>query len=377
MAHNLLITTWDKIFLLKFMSRKDYYKILSVDEKANDSTIKKAYRKLAKENHPDTHPGDTQAEKRFKEVSEAYSVLSDSKKRPQYDQMRKFGFGGPHGGGGFSSQGFDFDLSDILRGARTGRQRQRRGGNINMDEFFGFGGLGDLFSQMFESENGFGASGAQSNQTLDIHANLEIPFETAIHGGKVVFDINKNLECPDCAGNGAKGSQQPTTCPDCNGSGMIGMARGTFALKRPCPRCLGKGKIISDPCPNCRGSGRTSGKKKYSVNISPGVENGKKMCLRGQGNPRSNGRAGDLILSLNIGKHKFFKLEGLDTYCEILLKKKQVKKGAKVRVKTVYGDKVDLKVPPKTADGKVFRMKGLGLRKNGQKGDQYVKISLR
>lgn len=358
------------------MAKKDFYKILGVSENASADEIKKAYRKLAKENHPDAHPGEQDAERRFKEISEAYSVLSDPQKRQQYDQMRKYGFSGTHAGaGGF--QGFDFDLSDLFGGfsqsTRGRSNRTHRMGASNLDDFFGFGGIGDIFSQLFDRDNGFGQTKTQRGN--DLHATLEVPFETAVKGGKTVFSISKETQCPNCSGTGSKAGKKPEICPECKGTGMVSMARGSFALNRPCPRCLGKGQIIKDPCPHCGGSGRVLGKKQYSVNIAPGTDDGKKMRFKGQGNPGLYGQPpGDLIITIKVGKHRFFRKSGLDIYCEVPLDKKKAKKGTRIRVKTIYGKTIELKVPSNTENGKTLRLKGMGIRTEEKQGDQYVEI---
>lgn len=361
------------------MARKDFYKILGVSENASTDEIKKAYRKLAKENHPDAHPGDKQAERRFKEISEAYSVLSNAKRRQQYDQMRKYGFSGAQAGAG-GTQGFDFDLSDLFggfsQGSRKGHSRTYRGGAANLEDFFGFGGIGDLFSQLFDKENGFGQQ-ARARTGNDLQATLEIPFETAVKGGRTVFSINKEVQCSVCSGTGSRHGKKPEICPECKGAGMVSMSRGSFALNRPCPSCLGKGQIIRDPCPHCNGSGRVLGKKQYSVKIPPGTENGKKMRFKGQGNPGLNGQPpGDLLITIKVGKHRFFRKSGLDIHCEVPLDKKKAKRGTKIRVKTIYGKTIELKVPSNTEDGKVFRLKGMGIKTDSGQGDQYVKIRI-
>jgi molecular chaperone DnaJ len=358
------------------MAKRDYYEILGVSENASDEEIKKAYRKLAKEYHPDTHPGDKTAEERFKEISDAYSVLSDSKKRQQYDQMRKFGFTGARTGAGFDFQ--DFDISDLFGDLRrTGSRRTGWQGGFTLEDFFGFGGVGDLFSQFFDRENGFGPTGYRTKRGQDIHINLEVPFETAVLGGNVVFTINKEDACPSCGGTGSKSGKRPEFCPECHGSGMISMAQGAFAVSRPCPRCLGKGRIITEPCNACRGSGRIKGNKKYSIDLAPATEDRKKLRLTGQGNPGWEGRPpGDLIITIRVGKHRFFKSQGLDIYCEVPIDKTKADRGTQVRVKTIYGKKVQIKIPPSTENGKTFRLKGMGIKSDGRQGDQYVKIKI-
>lgn len=358
------------------MAKRDYYEILGVSENASSEEIKKAYRRLAKEYHPDVHPGDKMTEERFKEISEAYGVLSDSRKRQQYDQMRKFGFTGARPGGGFDFQGFD--ISDLFSGfSRTGSRRGRWQGGFDFDDFFEIGGLGDIFSQFFDRDAGFGQASHGRRRGQDILVHLEVPFETAVLGGKAVFTIDKEDTCSSCGGTGSKYGKKPDVCPQCHGSGMISMAQGAFAVSRPCPRCLGRGRIITEPCDSCRGSGRIKRNKRYSINIPAATEDGKKLRLTGQGNPgMDGGPAGDLIITLRVGKHPFFKNRGLDIYCEIPIDPTKAERGTKVRVKTIYGEKVEIKIPPHIENGKTFRLKGMGIKSNGGRGDQYVKIRI-
>lgn len=296
------------------MENKDYYKILGVQENADKEAIKRAYRKLAKEYHPDKHKGDKAAEAKFKEISEAYNVLRDEKKRRQYDHMRKYGF---HTGG-FSGQqqppftqgGVHFDLSDLFNQARSGSRRTHAETQFDLDELFGLGGFGDIFERIFERGNGQSRR-PRSAKGRDIHVTLEVPFEVAAKGGKTSFKI-----------------------PERN--------------------------------------------KTYTITIQPGTDDGKKIKLKGQGHPGMNGRpSGDLILTVKVKKHRFFSTKGLDVYCEVPIDKSKAKKGAKIRVKTIYGNTVELKIPPKTKENKVFRLTGLGIKADGKTGDQYVKIKLK
>ncbi|MFQ5640784.1 MAG: DnaJ C-terminal domain-containing protein [bacterium] len=359
------------------MPKQDYYQILGVDENTTSDIIKKAYRRLAKEYHPDAHPGDKQAEKKFKEISEAYSVLGDAKKREQYDQMRRYGFTGRPGGGGFSSD-VGIDLSDLFGGfAKTGQGRSFRQSSLNLDDFFSFGGFGDLFTQIFDRENGFAQAGTRRSAGADILANLEIPFETAVSGGDVIFSINKEVLCESCKGTGAEGAKNPEACKACGGSGTLSKVQGAFVVNRPCPSCLGKGSVIKKACKVCGGKRNVKADKKYSIRISPGMGDGKKIKLKGEGNPGKNGgAAGDLILTMKVASHRFFNSEGLDIYCEIPIAKEQAEKGAKIRVKTVYGENVQLNIPPNSLGGKTFRLKGMGIKRNDEKGDQYVRIKV-
>ena len=360
------------------MAKRDYYEVLGVDEKAGSDTIKTAYRKLAKEYHPDTHPGDKNAEDQFKEISQAYNVLSDSKKRQQYDQMRKYGFSGPRPGGGFYGHGIDFDLSDFFRGTSpSNRNRTQRQRGFNLDDLFDFGGLGDMFSQVFDSDNGFGQKTHRPQKGQDIRAHLEVPFETIARGGKAAFSIDRDESCLTCNGTGSKGDKDPEICSACRGSGMVSKVQGLFAVNRPCPRCLGRGRTIKDPCDSCGGSGRVKAKKKYSVNISPGTQDGKRVRLSGQGSAGAQGFPnGDLVITIKVGKHKFFRAAGLDIYCDVRLDKKRAKKGTKLRVKTVHGNTVELRIPPDTNGGKTLRLKDMGIKTAKGTGDQFVKISV-
>lgn len=359
------------------MTNKNYYQILGVDETANADQIKKAYRKLAKQYHPDVHPGDKASEDRFKEISEAYDVLSDTAKRQQYDQMRKYGFMGSRGNEGFNAQGFDFDLSDLFGGGfRTSRRKGQR--TTSSDDFFGFGGLGDLFSQILDRESGFGQRSEPRSRGSDVHVDLEIQFETAALGGKTSFVVRKEEICTSCNGSGAQAGTLPEVCSQCHGTGMLSRSQGQFAVNRPCPRCLGKGRIVTHPCEVCGGRGRVQASKRYSVKIAPGTNDGHILKLKGQGNSGDDGRpSGDLILKLKVAEHKFFKNEGLDIYCEVPIEKKIAKKGTKIRVKTIHGNTVELKIPANSNGGKTFRLREMGIRSEEGVGDQYVKIKVK
>ncbi|HEX9653326.1 MAG TPA: J domain-containing protein [bacterium] len=360
------------------MAKRDYYEVLGVPEKASAEEIKKAYRRLAKKYHPDANPGDRSAEDRFKEISEANDVLSHGQKRRQYDQMRKYGFAGSRPGREGFSQGLDFDLSDLFGGgSKTGGRRTQRSGSFNLDDFFGFGGLGDLFGQFLDRENGFGQRGSRSSRGADIHATLDIPFEMAALGGTANFSITKDVVCSSCYGAGAQAGTHPEICPECQGSGMLSMSQGAFSVNRPCPRCLGKGKIITHPCTNCRGSGREQASKSYSVKIAPGTREGHILKLSGQGSPGDAGqKPGDLILTAKVGQHKFFKTRGLDILCEVPVDRGLAKKGTKLRIKTIHGNTVELRIPANSNGEKTFRLKEMGIRSKEAVGDQYVKIKI-
>ena len=355
------------------MDAKDFYKVLGVSEGASQDELKRAYRKLAKEYHPDTHPGDKQAEERFKAISEAYNVLSDPKKRQQYDQMRNYGFGGRGGpGGGF--QGFDFGNFDFggfqnFRGART-----RPGGGGFSFEGFDFGGLGDIFSQFFDM-GGRTQRRSDPRRGEDVMVQVTIPFETAATGGKATFAIEKDKTCPVCSGGGAKPGSTVKPCVECGGRGTVVIGQGGFGVSRPCPKCYGRGQIIENPCDRCHGSGIAKGKRSYTIKIPAGMEDGGQVRLKGEGHPGTNGTPkGDMIVTVHVQPHRFFSKQGMDIYCDVPLSLAQAVNGSKIRVKTVDRKKIQVSVPTGTQDGTSFRLSGMGISKNGRKGDQYVRV---
>ncbi len=357
----------------------DYYQTLGVSETASIDEIKKAYRRLAKKYHPDANPNDRQAEAKFKEISEAYGVLSDQAKRQQYDTIRKYGssFGG-HGQGGFqgaSGEGFSFDDIMSMFG-QGGRQGNSRAGNAQ-----GFGSFADIFSSLFGGQGG-GFSGFDNQATnapqrgTDILTDIEIPFEESINGGQRSIRINVEQACDTCGGSGVTPGSQTSTCPECNGRGNVTFSQGSFSVSRPCPRCLGRGKIVGNPCRKCSGRGKLFGPKTIKIKIPKGVESGQKIRLKGLGNPGQNGGpAGDLYLKVAISGHEYFWREGKDIYCLVPINIKQAVLGGKVKVRTLTGQ-VELTIPPGTSPGQKFRLKEQGLALNGSRGDQYVEVKV-
>jgi len=352
---------------------KDYYSVLGVPASATQDAIKKQYRKLAAKHHPDKNASDPKAAERFKEISEAYQLLGDADMRKQYDQMRQLGAFGGFGGGpqrrggtqpgagapfGPGGQSFRFeDLGDV-----------------------GLGGLGDLFSSMF----GGGAGGARNARSRgpergqDVESQLAIPFRTAALGGKVPIELEVNEECPTCHGSGAAPGAKVSTCPECQGRGTISFGQGGFAVQRPCPMCLGKGTVPSERCPTCGGSGEVRSKKKVMITVPEGVDSGTKIRLKGQGaRGNRNGPPGDLLITFQVEPDRFFRREGLDVVAPVPINIAQATLGSKINVKTLDGKKVTIKIPAGTANGKRFRVRQQGIKRDDQRGDLIVEVQVR
>jgi molecular chaperone DnaJ len=342
------------------VAAKDFYQVLGVSDSASQDEIKKAYRRLAKQYHPDANPNNASAAERFKEISEAHSVLSDAEKRKQYDQMRRLGaFDGAAAGG-------------FRRGAGAGGPGARGPevdfGNV---EFGDFGGLGDIFSSIF----GRGRQEAPRAETLE--TVVEVPFRVAMLGGKVPVALSVTEPCPTCAGSGGAPGATWSTCPECSGRGTISFGQGGFAVNRPCPQCRGRGRIPSQPCPTCHGAGAGRTERRVVITVPPATETGTRVRIRGQGEPgRPGAPSGDLIVTFQVQPDRFFRREGLDIVCEVPLNLAQATLGTKLRVRTLDGKKVVLRIPPGTQPGRKFRIKGQGIEKNGVKGDQLVQVQV-
>ena len=338
--------------------KRDYYEVLGVDKSATPDEIKKAYRKLAKANHPDSHPGDKAAEERFKEANEAYEVLSDEEKRKKYDQFGFAAFDPSAGGYGGGFEGF--------------------GG---FDDIFGGGGFGDIFSSIF------GGGGATRNPNAprrgeDVRASLNISFEEAAFGCEKEVTAPRIEICPDCKGSGYAPGTTAETCPDCRGTGSVrttqrtpfGMAQSTG----PCQKCRGSGKIIHQPCKTCRGLGKIRRNHKLSVKVPAGIDDGQAIPIPGCGNAGSNGGpAGDLLVGVTVRPHPIFEREGTAVYMEQEISYAQATLGAEVEVPTLDG-KVKLSIPEGTQPGTTFRMRGRGIPslRGGGRGDQFVSVKL-
>jgi len=325
--------------------RPDYYKILGVGKNASDEEIKKAYRKLARQYHPDTNPGDKQAEERFKEISQAHDVLGDPDKRKQYDSGSGAFAGGAGPGGGFGGFGnFDFDASS----------------------------MGDILSNLF----GGSTSGRRvrtkprSERGNDLEAQVSISFDQAVAGAQVPLQIPMHETCPTCHGTGAKPGTAPSVCPRCEGRGIETQGQGMFSISQPCSLCGGTGTVIEDPCPTCAGAGAVRTVKRLRVNIPAGVRDGSRIRLAGKGEPgRNGGSPGDLYLITHVDASPLFKRKGEHLEVEVPLSIPEALRGAEVQVPTLNGTKT-LRVRPGTAHGTVQRLRGEGPPKLGDASDR-------
>ena len=334
------------------MAKKDFYEVLGVEKGASDEEIKKAFRKLAIKYHPDKNQGDKEAEEKFKEINEAYQVLSDPQKRSQYDQFGSTDFGAGYEGG-YGAGGFDF--SD-------------------------FGGFGDIFDSFF---GGGGSTRRRKDGPMkgaDLEYTVVLSFEEAMTGVEKEISITRSEKCPKCGGSGAKEGTQPKTCDKCGGTGQVRVQRntplGSFMSMSTCDKCGGKGTIISDPCTECKGTGKVRKNRKIKVNIPAGIDTGNVIPIRGQGEDGTNGGpSGDLYVHIRVNPHKLFKRRGYDIYMDTTLSFSKAAMGVELKVPTIDGD-VKYSVPPGTQPGTVFRLKGKGVPKvNGHgRGDQYVNI---
>src|ERR1700722_1148421 len=360
---------------------KDFYAVLGVSASATQDEIKKQYRKLAKKNPPDTNANDPKAAERFKEISEAYTVLGDAEKRKQYDEMRRLGaFGGFGTEGGFARGGGRARPGAGPSAGPMGGAGGPGGPNVRFEDFDvgGFGGLGDLFSSMFGSNGARGAGRASGPERgASVESTLEIPFRTAALGGKVPIELEVNEECPTCHGSGGAPGATFKTCPECNGRGVVSFGQGGFAVTRPCPMCLGRGQVPSERCPTCNGVGEVRTRKKVLITVPPGADTGTKIRLRGQGGRGADGgEPGDLIITLQVRADRFYKREGLDLIATVPLNIAQATLGSRISVKTLSGKKVAIRIPAGTASGKRFRVPGQGIEKDGKTGDLLVEVTV-
>jgi molecular chaperone DnaJ len=360
------------------MAQQDYYAVLGVPASATQDEIKKQYRKLASKHHPDKNPNDPKAAETFKSISEAYQTLGDAEKRKQYDQMRQLGAFGGFGGGARPSSGG--------AGARGGAYGYPPGGASNvrfedLGDLGGLGGLGDIFSSMFGGgaarAGGAGARPRGPQRGSDVETALEIPFRTAALGGKVPVELDMTEECATCHGSGAAPGARLQSCPECNGRGTISFGQGGFAVQRPCPVCLGRGQVPTERCPTCGGSGEVRTRKKVMITVPPGVDDGTKIRLKGQGaRGLKGGPSGDLLITFHVKADRFYRREALDLIAPVSITIPQATLGTKVSVKTLDGKKVTITIPRGTTSGKRFRVRGQGIERDGSRGDLIVEVSV-
>jgi molecular chaperone DnaJ len=328
------------------LAKRDYYEVLGVSRDVSEAELKKAYRASALRDHPDRNPGDAAAEDRFKEASEAYAVLSDAGKRRAYDQ---FGFAGVGAGGPGGFQDFG-DLGNF--------------GDVFNDLF------GDLFGGRRGGPRGRGQRGA------DLRYNLEIELSDVLEGTEAQIQIPKMRPCATCDGSGARPGTSPETCSRCRGAGQIDLQQGFFRISRPCDVCAGAGEVVRERCADCRGAGRIESEQAINVRVPPGVDDGNRLRLTGEGEAGvAGGPPGDLYVVIMLAPHPLFERDGSDIHCEVPIRFVQAALGADIEVPTIEG-KVTLHIPPGTQPGKVMRMRGKGLRaiRSAARGDQLVHI---
>jgi molecular chaperone DnaJ len=342
----------------KMASKKDYYELLGVSKGATADELKKAYRTMAKKYHPDANPNNKEAEEKFKEINEAYEVLSDTQKKAAYDQFGHagVGMGGPHPGAGYGG----------------GFRAQDFNGAADFEDIFG-----DVFSNFFGAE-GRGRTRNQAQEGDDLRHDLTLAFEEAAFGTSKEVKIRKLMTCDTCHGSGAKAGSGRVVCNQCKGIGQVRQSQGFFAIARTCPKCGGQGEMPGSPCPTCHGQGRVEKERTVSVKVPAGVDEGSRLRLRGEGEAGLNGGpTGDLYIFLHVQDHEFFQRDGADLHCTIPISFVQAALGAEIEVPTLEGS-VNMKVPAGTQSGKIFRLREKGLRTphSDEVGDLLVVINV-
>ena len=343
---------------------KDFYQVLGVAKDASAADIKKAYRKLARENHPDSHPDDSARHDRFKQVAEAYDVVGDPDKRTKYDEFRALqsrgGFG-PGMGGGFGGGG-GFNLDDLLR--------DRTGG----------GGLGDMFGDLFGGAGGARTrTQARRRRGADVETNATIGFTEALDGVTISLRLSSDAACPTCQGTGGKPGTRPHICPECEGAGfVVAGTGGAFSINETCPACGGRQLVYDEACPTCHGSGRGTSTRSIQARIPAGVRDGQRIRLRGKGAPGENGGpAGDLLVTVKVRPHPIFGRKDDNLTIDVPVSFDEAALGAEVKVPTLGGAPVTLKLPAGTPNGRTFRVRGKGAtRKDGSKGDLLATVQV-
>ena len=327
------------------MAKRDYYQVLDVPKTAPEADIKKAYRRLAMKYHPDRNPGDHEAEERFKEAKEAYETLTEAQKRAAYDQFGHAGVDGMRGGGG--------------------------GGFDPRDAF------GDIFGDVFGDIFGGGRRGrSQVYRGADLRYELELELEQAVFGDTASVEFTTLTECEECSGSGAAKGSKPETCDTCRGAGQVRMQQGFFTVQQTCPRCHGRGQVVSDPCGKCRGQGRMRKQKTLSVKVPAGVDTGDRIRLSGEGEAgRNGGPAGDLYVEVRVREHAIFERDGSHLSCEVPVSFARAALGGSIDVPTLDGT-ATIKVPPETQSGRVFRLREKGIKpvRGGPTGDLFCRV---
>jgi molecular chaperone DnaJ len=344
-------------------AQKDFYDVLGVTKDATTAEIKKAYRKLARANHPDSNPGDDAKHEKFKAVAEAYDVVGDPEKRKKYDEMRElYGSGGFRGG--FGGGGGGFNLDDLLRD---------RGGA-------GGGGIGDMFGDLF---GGFGRGRTQTQprpqKGADVETTATIGFTDAIDGVTISLRLTSDAPCPDCSGTGGKPGTRPRICPECEGAGFIvNTVGGAFSLNETCPKCGGRQLIYDEPCPTCHGSGHGLSARSIQARIPAGVKDGQRIRLKGKGSAGVNGGpAGDLYVTVKVTQHRLFGRKGDNLTLDVPISFDEATLGAEIKIPTLGGAPVTVKVPAGTPNGRTFRVRGKGARrKDGTMGDLLATVQV-
>jgi len=332
------------------MAKRDYYEVLGVQKNASKDEIKKAYRKLALQYHPDKNPGDKQAEEKFKEATEAYDVLADDQKKSAYDQ---FGFAGVEGMGGGS------DFSNF------------RG----FEDIFGEGGFGSIFESFFGGGFGGRSSSNGIRQGANLRYDIEIPFKDAVFGTKVEIQYSHNESCTKCKGAGTTDGSGKKTCPTCRGSGQVRHSQGFFSVATTCHQCQGEGSIIEKPCSDCGGTGTQKKRQKIMVTIPAGIENGKRVVISKQGDAGPNGGpSGDLYVFIRVKPHEYFERQNYDLYCAVPISISQAALGADIQVSTLDNKTIKVKVPAGIQNGKMLRIRDEGVPIGGQRGNLYIKL---
>jgi len=327
------------------MSKRDYYEVLGVEKNADEKDIKKAYRRVAMKFHPDRNPDDASAEDKFKEASEAYEILSDREKRAAYDQFGHAGVESQMGGGA----GFSGNFSDIF---------------------------GDVFGDIFGGGGGRSRGGPQRG--ADLRYTLDISLEHAVKGTQVKIRVPTLVGCEECDGSGARAGSAPSTCGTCGGAGQVRMQQGFFQVQQTCPKCRGKGRVISDPCGSCRGHGRVEETKTLSVKVPPGVDTGDRIRLSGEGEAGPDGGPpGDLFVQMSVQDHAIFERDGKHLFCEVPITFADAALGGELEVPTLDG-RVKLKIPAETQSGKLFRLRGKGVKpvRGGSVGDLLCRVEI-